>query len=511
MSTKASSTKSAVTDVSKTSPPPQEDASHLPVASRTRSASTSSAKESPQTRSMGLPTPLKIKVSTQRQRVRLLMTTLTDLAVTKDWTAQELARILEHVQEIHQAFSKTHTHFEAAWPEACLDHPYFSDSVFLEEHCLYQSITTKLGCLATIVDPQSVSSLTQSTQSRPRLPDIAIPTFAGDYSQWPAFRDLFKSLVIDAEQLADIERLHYLRTCLSHEPLETISSLPLTASSFSIAWQKLAQKYENRRLLLSSQYSRLLSFSLADQKAANASAIRQLCDSITNPLQCLSALGENLQQNNNLLVFHIINRLDHASRTQWESLISTHMEFPTLPQVMDFLESRSRSLDWVESTQRQPPQAVSKPRSGVPDPSKKNISVRTPLAVSSTEQVSSSSTTPIRSSSLPSFNCDDCGQEHFISNCPRFANRSPQQKADVVLHRVLCTNCLGRHNRRSCKTSKRCKSCGSQHHTLLHDVPLSSKPFSRIPIVPPRMVTSSSTSHQSPQKEVSPSTSTKRR
>ncbi|XP_044754984.1 uncharacterized protein LOC123313938 [Coccinella septempunctata] len=494
----------------RSSPSPKEDDAQLqvPPTRSSRSSTSSQPDVGPQTRSAGLPTNLKLKVTTQMSRLQLMKDIFSKLSNVSTWTVQDLSHTQEQLQDLHKNFSKTHSYFESAWPESCLDHEYFASSVFFEEYSLYQSAFSKLIQLNMSLNPVDSQPSTsaqapQPSQTRPRLPDISIPTFSGDFSKWPAFRDLFQSLVINSTSISDIERLHYLRTCLSHEPLDTISSLPLTEVSFPIAWKKLMDKYENKRLLLSSQYSKLLSFSLANQKNSTASSLRQFIDSIVNPLQSLKALGEDLEQNNNLLVFHIINRMDHDSRTHWETLISSNNEFPSFAQLMEFLQSRSRALEWTESNQRQSSQESSRSRTTVHTISQK---VTAPIKPSPPliSNKSASSNTPIsKVSSMPSYTCDDCGHDHFIADCPRFSKRSPQEKADVVLHRILCSNCLGRHHRHSCRTTKICKICGSRHHTLLHDAPLSSKPHCKVPPVPPRVLPQYAlTSQKSAQREL---------
>ncbi|XP_044761461.1 uncharacterized protein LOC123318758 [Coccinella septempunctata] len=224
---------------------------------------------------------------------------------------------------------------------------------------------------------------------------------------------------------------------------------------------------------------------------------------IVNPLQSLKALGEDLEQNNSLLVFHNINRMDHASRTHWETFISSNNEFPSFAQLMEFLQSRSRALEWTESNQRQSSQESSRSRTTVHTISQK-VTAQSKPSPSLNSSKSASSNTPIsKVSSMPSSTCDDCGHDHFIADCPRFSKRSPQEKADVVLHRILCSNCLGRHHRHPCRTTKICKICGSRHHTLLHDAPLSSKPHCKVPPVPPRVLPQSAlTSQKSAQREL---------
>ncbi|KMQ84389.1 hypothetical protein RF55_17840, partial [Lasius niger] len=49
------------------------------------------------------------------------------------------------------------------------------------------------------------------TPSRSTLPRIQLPQFSGKYEDWPAFRDLFQSIIGKDGNLSDVEKLHYLK------------------------------------------------------------------------------------------------------------------------------------------------------------------------------------------------------------------------------------------------------------------------------------------------------------
>ncbi|KMQ82563.1 hypothetical protein RF55_22550, partial [Lasius niger] len=49
------------------------------------------------------------------------------------------------------------------------------------------------------------------TPSRSTLPRIQLPQFSGKYEDWPAFRDLFQSIIGKDGSLSDVEKLHYLK------------------------------------------------------------------------------------------------------------------------------------------------------------------------------------------------------------------------------------------------------------------------------------------------------------
>lgn len=57
-------------------------------------------------------------------------------------------------------------------------------------------------------------------------------------------------MVIENSDLSNMEKMHYLKTCLSGEALCLITNLPISGDSFTIAWNTLVTRYENKRFLI---------------------------------------------------------------------------------------------------------------------------------------------------------------------------------------------------------------------------------------------------------------------
>ncbi|XP_011312924.1 uncharacterized protein [Fopius arisanus] len=130
--------------------------------------------------------------------------------------------------------------------------------------------------------------LTSST--RRALPEISLPKFSGIYQESRPWRDLFQSLVGINQDIPGVERMHYLRLCLSGEPLKLISNLPVSEESFRIAWRTLVDRYENKRLLVAAHLDQLLN--PAPMKSHSASDLNLLTSSITEALSALKALDQ---------------------------------------------------------------------------------------------------------------------------------------------------------------------------------------------------------------------------
>jgi len=54
------------------------------------------------------------------------------------------------------------------------------------------------------------------------LPKIHIKLFTIDYKEWPAFKNIFESTIHSKEHLIAIQKLHYLKTCITGEAADLI-------------------------------------------------------------------------------------------------------------------------------------------------------------------------------------------------------------------------------------------------------------------------------------------------
>ncbi|XP_073845545.1 uncharacterized protein isoform X1 [Musca autumnalis] len=68
--------------------------------------------------------------------------------------------------------------------------------------------------------------------------------------------------------------------------------------------------------------------------------------------------------------------------------------------------------------------------------------------------------------------CGLCQQDHALSGCQRFREKTPYQRYETVERRGYCRNCLARsHLAPDCPCITGCKRCDYRHHTLLHGAP----------------------------------------
>ncbi|XP_020297240.1 uncharacterized protein LOC109861830 [Pseudomyrmex gracilis] len=165
-----------------------------------------------------------------------------------------------------------------------------------------------------------------------KLPDISLPVFKGEYAQWPTFIELFQSLILDNTQLSNVQKLHYLRGCLKGQPAQLVSTLPLTGCSLE-------------QLLKILTLMELTPFT--QRSATGLNKLINTYADVTKGLDTLGVLRSNL--GDVLLVYLAYKILDRSTREAWETSLGSSQDYPTFSQLEEFLTSRARALERIET------------------------------------------------------------------------------------------------------------------------------------------------------------------
>ncbi|XP_075157594.1 uncharacterized protein LOC142230857 [Haematobia irritans] len=78
-----------------------------------------------------------------------------------------------------------------------------------------------------------------NTPSGFKLPPCEVPTFNGDYTTWPTFRDMFTAVCVKNPRLSSVEKLFHLNQSTRGEANEIVKKVPLTDENFKVAWGNL--------------------------------------------------------------------------------------------------------------------------------------------------------------------------------------------------------------------------------------------------------------------------------
>lgn len=276
------------------------------------------------------------------------------------------------------------------------------------------------------------------------LPRIQLPNFSGRYEDWPAFRDLFQSIIGKDLAIAQVEKLHYLKTCLKGEAELLIRNISTTGENYECAWDMLSAYYDNKRLLVRSYLANFLA--LQKMKGESPAELRKICNCLKSTVSSLENIGRPIDCSEDLFMYLAVELLDPRSRREWENSISDTTEPPSFEILEQFLDRRLHTLEAMQPIKSDG--IASKPGSGAPKSARSHVARK----LESKQKVKRG-------------RCALCQSDHFVMLCEEYRKKTALERKQLVETTKLCLNCLGRHPVRECTSKKVCSVCDARHHT----------------------------------------------
>ena len=159
-------------------------------------------------------------------------------------------------------------------------HHYYSNpdqSLDFVEESYYDNYGKLLQCKLNITSQNLNISVVQPElvlqPTHRKMPAIQLPKFDGRSTQRIEVRDLFKALVADFHY-SGVEKLSYLKECLSEEPLSLIKTIAVTEPNFVFAWNKLIKQYDNNKTIIYAHVNCIISTKQVNKESS--SALKQL-------------------------------------------------------------------------------------------------------------------------------------------------------------------------------------------------------------------------------------------
>jgi len=123
-----------------------------------------------------------------------------------------------------------------------------------------------------------------------KLTSLSVPEFTGNYQEWASFYNIFSALIDNNTSLTAIEKFFYLRESLSGEALSSIKCLETTSNNYTVAWQSLIARYDNKRVLVQAHVKAI--YDLETVGGDSAKKLRQFTDALNGHMRALEALGQ---------------------------------------------------------------------------------------------------------------------------------------------------------------------------------------------------------------------------
>ncbi|XP_070525005.1 uncharacterized protein [Cardiocondyla obscurior] len=289
-----------------------------------------------------------------------------------------------------------------------------------------------------------MSSVVQGSQSKRKLPQLQLPSFAGRFEDWPNFKDRFESVIAQDASLSNVDKLHYLRSCLKGDAEQLVKNIATTGENYSRVWKLLSDNYANKRLLLRSVLANFLA--LPKLKNESAADLRRLYHGMLQTVGSLEGIGRPIAECD-LFLHIVVEALDVKSRREWETAEGNSVEPSSYERLKEFLERRLRALDALQVSGVERGSAAGKTGAGA-------RAARSLLVCDKPR---------------PS-QCSLCQGAHYVLSCKEFQKRTPRERRELARKNDLCTNCFGKHRLDACPSTKTCVTCHRRHHSSIHEV-----------------------------------------
>lgn len=158
-----------------------------------------------------------------------------------------------------------------------------------------------------------------------------MPTFNGDYKEWPGFKDIFLGTIDSNKSLTGTQKFQYLKSFLGKQPADLFKNTPCTDKNYIEAWEKLEERYDRSNLIVQSYIKTFLS--LSSVNSPNASLLRKIFDEADEAIRGLNSL--DVTTRDPWIIYILLQKLDYETKQEWAHEAGTKTDC-TIQEFFDF-------------------------------------------------------------------------------------------------------------------------------------------------------------------------------
>ncbi|XP_062557058.1 uncharacterized protein LOC134221907 [Armigeres subalbatus] len=307
----------------------------------------------------------------------------------------------EKLVAIYTEFSHFHSEIMALIPDEASDEQDEIYCSFEDRHSELSNRVQEMINYSTPREPTNYSIPQPQVIIQQQPLKAPIPTFDGNYSNWPKFKAIFQDLMAqsgDSEAL----KLYHLDKALIGSASGILDEKIINEGNYQQAWKVLTDRYENKRVIVESHIRGLLNL-----KRMSKGTFKELDNLLSEATGHVESLRFQKQEligiSEHIVVYLIVTALDDSTRMAWERT-QQRGELPKYDQTIFFLKTNCQILEQCESSR-----ALSQPTI-LKTKAMSSISKMPPLKTNA-------ATT---SSSTYQASCQICGGGHFNFQCETF-------------------------------------------------------------------------------------------
>ncbi|KOB64363.1 Uncharacterized protein OBRU01_24057 [Operophtera brumata] len=187
------------------------------------------------------------------------------------------------------------------------------------------------------------SKLWSMSHREKTTPQMEVPNFHGNYHQWVCFKDLFTEAIHSNSFLSNAQKMQFLKSKVKGEAERLIQHLNISSDNYSICWEILQQRYNNKKMIFSSHMNILLNLPVMQQASVNH--IKRIHDTTQETMNAIKNLGTDVTSWDPLIVYILCQKLDSDTHSEYMKSVKQPRELPVLSEFLTFLESQFTSME----------------------------------------------------------------------------------------------------------------------------------------------------------------------
>ncbi|KHJ93549.1 hypothetical protein OESDEN_06536 [Oesophagostomum dentatum] len=277
-----------------------------------------------------------------------------------------------------------------------------------------------------------------------RLPQFEVPSFHGNYRDYPTFWTTYNTLIHSNQQLSTTDKFLFLKQSLKGSAASLLSTMPVIAENYEKAIKLLDKRFNKSRCIADMLITELEKLPKAQHGAISC---RKTLATITEKLSHIECSGVQMDNNRMWRRLILSKFRDGVSERVLRKEHKEGKPFST----GEILEILGNSISVKE--------AIALSADALQD--RLNFSQVEPLRYQETHIGASTV-----QSTRPRMHCICGSPSHEAWHCPTFT--TPGARRSEVAKKKLCWKCFNSNHRPSdCKLTKACPKCYKDHHPSL--------------------------------------------
>ena len=320
------------------------------------------------------------------------------------------------------------------------------------KHSIARSVSEE--SLVSNESQKSTSSERTKRRVRVKLPKLEIKKFSGKIHEYQEFWDSFRSAIHENDELADVDKLKYLKGYLEEPARSVIGGLPMTDSNYTIAVELLKKRYAKPSMIQHAHINQLINLQPIFNED-NVTRLRSFRDQIEAHYRGLEAISVDKLTYSKIVVPVLMEKLPKQIRIGMVRSAGKSMLEWSVDEMISALDLELEVRECHTSL------------------------LKTGIVGASSEGRRPKEVSKMGSSASALFTTEDgwkktneklcvfcCAENHDSGECTK--HKDPEERKNILRKHFKCFICLkGGHRSFECRSKLRCNFCKAKHHAAI--------------------------------------------